>query len=209
MLRFGFELEGFYEIDGVVHPEREVSIPPKNYPTDGFPGLVELRTTGHHSLEDAYAGLVCENLSYPEVNYMRSEGVFTPKQRAELRRRWNNKSAWDIQNIYGKDPRALGNKVIASFQINISNRTSARYRNKDGVLFPDRFGLFDVPRIVKDLDAEFEKEIKAAKRQPGEYCVKDDTRLEYRSLPNSVFSFYPDEGRKLLTRLNKVFGTKE
>lgn len=194
--QFGFELEGFFEIDG------GVEIPPKDYPTDGFPGLVEFRSSGRKSINDAFAELVCLNLRHPGINFKLHEHVFTPKQRAELRRRHEQKTAWDIQNIYGRYPRPLGNRTIASLQINISNLLRASYTDKDGKFYSDNFGLFDIPKIIRALDEEFAEEIKEARRQPGEYAIKENLRLEYRSLPNFVFSFTnPDKARRFLNRI--------
>ena len=59
-------------------------------------------------------------------------------------------------------------------------------------------------KIVKSLDEEFEKEIRESNRQPGMYAIKDDIRLEYRSLPNSVFDI---DYQNLLERLRRVFYT--
>lgn len=195
MLKFGFELEGFFEdADGVC-------IPPKEYPTDGFPGLVELRTSGGKLLEDAYAELVCLNLKHPGVNFGRHGHVFSPKQKAELRRRQEQKTAWDIQNIYGRYPRPLGNRTIASLQISVSNLLRPAYTDDKGVKHSDSYGVFDVPKIIRALDDEFADEIKQARRQPGEYAIKNSLRLEYRSLPNFVCSFRVDEARSFLNRV--------
>ena len=197
MIKYGFELEGFYR-EGVT-----LAIPPKNYPTDGFPGLVEVKTisSSGDALERAFSSLMMSALEYSDVDFKCPVATFDGKQRSELRRRWSDKSAWDIQNIYGRAPRLLGNKTIASFQINISNLLREAYRDDKGVQHVNQWGLFDMPRIIRALDEEFKKEIKDAGRQPGEYCVKDSMRLEYRSLPNSVCTFEPEAIRSLLKRI--------
>lgn len=193
--KVGFELEGFFVQDGVV------SIPPKDYPTDGFPGLVELRNSDGDSLPVAYAKLLVESFKYPGVDFSKHEFTFTPQQRAELRRRHAYKEQWDIQNIYGKYPRALGNRTIASLQVNISNQTRASYTDDKGIYHPAVYSLFDLPKVVRNLDEEFEKEIKEARRQPGEYAVKGELRLEYRSLPNFVFEFDTAKAKAFLDRI--------
>lgn len=67
---------------------------------------------------------------------------------------------------------------------------------------PDFYGMLDVGSIVRRLDEEFEKEIKASNRQKGFYCLKDNnTRLEYRSLPSSVFKTSLLEIKELLSRI--------
>lgn len=197
MIRYGFELEGFY-----IGPKFEVELPPKSYPTDGFPGLVELRTYDGDTAENAYGKICALSVDTPGVDFKRSEYVFPREFRAEIRRRHSEKTAWDIQNLYGKAPRLLGNKTIASFQVNVSNELSSPRTDNDGKFFPARFGLLDVPRIVRAFDDVFKHEIKDSKRQPGEYCIKDN-RLEYRSLPNSVFSFDPAEAREFISKIKK------
>jgi hypothetical protein len=204
MYRYGFELEGFY------FSETGLSVPPKGFPTDGFPGLVELRTHGDHSLNDAYWKIFDEYVKYPELVYRcfnLTEAVFTPEQKRQIRKLPGyHKPEADIQNIYGKKPKALGNKTIASLQINISNKTRDSYSViTDGCIVnrPATFGLLDVGRIVKALDEEFKPEIKLSGRQAGEYCIKGD-RLEYRSLPNSVFAFSINESKRFLDRIRKA-----
>lgn len=198
MLKFGFELEGFFE------QSSGVAVPPERYPTDGFPGLVELRTTGGATLEECYASIIRQNLDTPGVNFALSSHVFSRDERGLLRRRQATKVGADIRNLYGCSPRLLGNKTIASFQLNVSNLLSASYTKSNGEFVSDRYGAIDVPRIVRSLDAAFAAEIKLAGRQPGEYAIKDDVRLEYRSLPNSVFPFDPNAARIFLLRLRNA-----
>lgn len=205
MYRYGFELEGFVfkEVNGELVP----TVPPKGYPTDGFPGLVELRTRGDNSLTDAYWEILNQYIKYTELinkSFWTYEVTFTPEQKRQIRKMPGyHKPQADIQNIYGKRPRALGNKTIASCQINISNKTSEEYKYiKDGHICtqPAKFGLLDVGRIVRALDKEFEKEIRSKNRQLGEYCIKGD-RLEYRSLPNVSFEFSLGGAKRFLDRI--------
>lgn len=202
-IKIGFELEGFFLAGGVV------CVPPKTYPTDGFPGLVEFRTSGGKSIDDAYGIIFGLNIQYPGVDFTLYEHVFTPKQRAELRRRHNEKTAWDIQNLYGRYPRPLGNRTIASLQINVSSLLMASYKDDKGVFHPDSYGVLDVPKIVRGFDDEFAAEIRQARRQPGEYAMKDDIRLEYRSLPNFVFPFDVSGARRFLERVKGVITGEE
>lgn len=199
MLVFGFELEGFYTLDG-----NKVTLPPLSYPTDGFPGLVELRTNGGHALDECYAEIMRLRLATPNVDFSKPSHVFSREERGAIRRRHSEKTAWDIRNLYGKAPRLLGNKTIASLQISVSNLLSKEYRCKDGVLYPAVYGLFDIPHIVRNLDREFKTEIKLSGRQPGEYAIKMDRRLEYRSLPNSAFPINPDYAPAFLERIRSA-----
>lgn len=210
--QYGFELEGFYR-----NPETaKIGIPPEKWPHDGMAGLVEIRTIGGHSLNGAWKELCSAfaEVDIATVDVQYSEHVFSPEERRELRKRVQQKVPADIQNIYGKKPRALGNKTIASFQINISNLEAEAYTIKakgkkdfDSYV-PDRFGLFDIPKVVKAFDEEFAQEILGAKRQPGEYCIKGN-RLEYRSLPNSVWSSQLDHQQTLMKRIEKVMKVAE
>lgn len=184
MFKFGFELEGFYTDKG------EIQLPPKHYSTDGFPGLCEIRTVGGGSLEDAYFSVLNSYRKTPfDLSF--SSGVFSPQQRRQIRQRENVKDGVDIQNIYGKEPRLIGNKTLASLQVNISYQTRNSFQkvSDKGIIHhePETYGLFDFVPIIRALDEEFEKEIKKANRQAGFYSIKDGCRVEYRSLPNTVF----------------------
>src|SRR3990167_4207405 len=204
--RYGFELEGFFTESN--HLGTRFLLPPVTYPTDGFPGLVELRTTGHNTLLQAFSELLKEwfDLADPDrVSFKISEHTFTAEQKRALRKRVpEQKNPADIRNIYGKKPRPLGNKTMASLQINISNIACASFTTKDGFYIPDRFALFDVGRVVKRLDQAFKDEILKSNRQMGEYAIKGD-RLEYRRLPNTVLpSGNPHEIKKFLDRVRKA-----
>lgn len=210
MYRYGFELEGFCIEQG------NIVLPPVGYPVDGFPGLVELRTVGGASLEEAFTGIVKElvgRINNALVFFNVNVGTFSPDQKRELRKRQGAvKSPADIRNIYGKKPKALSNKTIASLQINISDlRVKGWTQNVPHkgdetytkIIHSDIYGQLDVPRIVTALDKAFEKEIKDSGRQPGEYCIKGD-RLEYRSLPNFCFPGTYQEAKPFLDKIKKA-----
>lgn len=188
MIRYGFELEGFATLANVP------VIPPKEWPVDGFPGLVEIRTTGGKGLHSAYAqileGIIGLRQNSYSVDFRTCEWKFSGKEIAEMRRtRDFRKDYLDVKNIYGKEPRNLNGKTLASFQINISNVFSdehTRIVGSERVTYPTRYRQLDVYRIVKRLDQEFSSEIRQSKRQPGMYALKDECRLEYRSLPNFI-----------------------
>ena len=198
--KFGFELEGFYRTVG------EIQLPPPQYPVDGFPGLCEVRSSGGKSLEEAYFELLNEFRKYPFDKDTVST-VFAPDQKRKIRGRQNIKNAVDIQNIYGKEPKELGSKTLASFQICISNQLSGpSERVADNRLIREsaRYGIFDFVPVIRSLDKEFALEIKEANRQPGFYALKDNTRIEYRSLPNSLFETDLNKITTLLGRIQKA-----
>lgn len=198
-MKFGFELEAFY-----LNDMGRVTLPPTGYPVDGFPGLVEIRTVGGQGLDEAYFEVL--RMVGPKIDrlWFASGYTFTPEERRELRKREWRKEPWDIQNIYGKKPRALRDKTIASFQVNVSHEEAAAYTDKNGVYHRPIYGLLDVPRIVRALDKEFKHEIATSGRQQGEYCIKNNVRLEYRSLPNTVFKTDIVEIQTLLKRLHSA-----
>lgn len=189
-IKYGFELEGFY----VDNDTGEVTIPHYSLPADGFPGLVEFRTTGGLDLFEAYGSITAEiektKVQSHNVNTFIHEHKFTPEDMALLRKtRYFTKEIVDVQNVYGKKPRDNRGKTLASVQVNISNLS--RYaqlvgqgKDKDRWVIPDQYNLLDIPQIIRNLDKAFEKEIKESGRQPGMYAIKNGYRLEYRSLPN-------------------------
>lgn len=189
-MNWGFELEGFYLNHG------GVTVPPVDYPTDDFPGLVEVRSVGGGGLEKQYYDILNQVRKYP-ANYLLHEHTFSGKDLQKIRARHYEKGGVVISNVYGKHPKNAGRKTLASFQINISMPVGC----KDGVV---QYSLFDYVDIIRRLDREFEEEIKSAGRQPGFFSIKDRARLEYRSLPNFVFRTEPYHITSLLERIQKA-----
>lgn len=186
MFRYGFELEGFYK-----DAAGQVAIPPSGWPTDVFPGLVELRTSGGDTLEGAYGALLAAHLKKPFhvmlVDFDKFEHSFSAEQKRLMRKQGWHKEAVDVQNLYGKKPRNLRGKTLASLQINVSDVVREGYTDDKGVYHYTTYNQLDVARIVKGLDLAFKPMIASAGRQAGEYCIKGN-RLEYRSTPNNVFT---------------------
>lgn len=204
--RYGFELEAFYSSKSSMHAKAGIEIPPKEYPVDGFPGLVEIRTVNHDDLYTSYYQLLKHIANEVDIEKLifTPYHTFTAEEKRELRKRnAPPKKPVDIQNLYGKKPRSLGNKTIASFQINISNLTKYSFTDKNGVFHPEEFGLLDVGRIVRNLDKAFATQIKESGRQPGEYAIKG-CRLEYRSLPNSVAPINLEDIPEFLQSIKKA-----
>lgn len=206
---YGFEIEGF-DTDSSTHniiiPSNRINF----FDKDGFPGLVEVRTSGGNScIHQAGFELLKEMAKYPSVRFDICEHIFSGEEKNKLRREQTTKRSVEINNIYGKSPRLLGNKTIASFQINISNRLADTYRNKDGVMFPPTYGLLDINKIVRNLDKLFEVDIKNSKRQPGFYAIKDNgIRLEYRSLPNYTMADNMYMLYEMLTKIKNAVEAK-
>lgn len=201
MFKYGLELEGFFK-----DKDGNVLVPAEGMPTDGFPGLVEIQSAPTYDLYAAlgelYGKLRRLTDIYGEVDVDLHRHKFTREQMGILRTRYTFKEGLDIRNLYGKAPKRLNNWTIASAQINISNPVSEAYITKEGIHIPERYGLLDIPKIIKALDTEFAAEITRACRQPGEYCIKDNfVRLEYRSLPN--FAIDDNFVKRVLKALKK------
>ena len=186
--KFGFEIEGFY------FPEGGITLPPKGYPTDDFPGLVEARTIGGGDLREQIYLLHSVKDFLKDVSWTTYEHKFSPLEKAKIRARHYEKGGVVINNIYGKSPKDLGSRTLASFQINISLKTGKDKNDRDV------YGVFDFPDMIRAFDEEFKDEIKASGRQEGFYSIKENCRFEYRSLPNFVGVIDPVA---LVTRIKK------
>jgi hypothetical protein len=200
-VRFGFELEMFL---GCSETPNGVRIPSMKLPVDGFPGLVEFRSRGGTSLEEAWAQIaqLAIEHDFSDLDLNRTEARFTSQQISAMRKMGRfNKPVVHVRNVYGKRQRELRGLTMASCQINMSLLLSSEYKDDKGVVHAARYGLLPCEEIVRALDKEFSSNIKSASRQPGMYAIKDDIRLEYRSLPNKVFSFNPGSARSFLRRV--------
>lgn len=211
MLKFGFELEGFISgDDDEILPPHQIN---DQLPLDGFPGLVELRSTGGKELIGAYTDIINEyirlRLKYSNTHFDKWEHTYPGDELAWMRAHCDfTKQRVSVHNIYGHKTRNVGKKTLASLQINISNEITPAYEImvEDYVArkISPHYGLLDIPRIVRNLDKEFSSEIKASGRQPGMYAIKWGYRLEYRSLPNAAFVWELDKSGDFLERINKA-----
>lgn len=201
MYLFGFELEGF---EGGHSPLVPITLPKQDRSTDGFPGLIEIRTHKPTDLYSAYFDLLKQFTLNP-FNIHKTEHKFTPKERTILRRREGVKDPVFISNIYGKDPKDLGSRTLASFQINFSKQKTAAYTDNTGKQHSAVYEIFDYVPIIRKLDKLYSKHIKDAKRQEGFYSIKDGCRVEYRSLPNSAFQTHPQTAINWLKLIEECF----
>jgi hypothetical protein len=202
MFKYGFELEGFVGgEDNNVVIDLDTSLP-----RDGFPGLVEFRTTGGDDLIkqllDIERQIIETDMKKKNkghwFDFDRFKYKYSGEELSLLRKNLVfSKRVLDVRNIYGKNPRRNGNYTLASFQINISNQLTPEIFNReirDGKIVTTRdkatYGLLDIPTIIRNLDKTFKDDIHDSGRQPGMYSIKDTYRLEYRSLPNNVYTTY-------------------
>jgi len=89
------------------------------------------------------------------------------------------------RNLYGFEHH--GNRIseqTAGVHISFTDEGTVYQKENQPPIKYNR--MFDYVRIFKGLDKAFAQEIKDAKRKPGFYELKDDGRIEYRSLPANV-----------------------
>lgn len=90
------------------------------------------------------------------------------------------KGAIRWQNIYGiRLPSNRRGTMTAAIHVSFTNPTITE---RNGTVNK----MFDFVTLFRGLDIAFAEEIKTAGRKPGFYEIKDDGRIEYRSLPANV-----------------------
>jgi hypothetical protein len=188
-IKFGFELEAF-----VLKNEKPVLVP-CGLPYDECGWLVEIRSEPHHSVREAiHLLLACKERVERTAEKLGVSLSYTPL--LEIPRnlkvsaaRLHGKGLLRYQNLYGfqthKNPTKL---QTASLHISVTNQREFHHFNKAKEK-QDVFcysGFVDHAKLIVQLDRAFKAEISAAKRNPGFYEIKQDGRIEYRSLPNNV-----------------------
>ncbi len=204
-MNYGIELE-FFVLD-----KNDKVVPAYKATTDldGNPVIGEIKTDVFPNIVDAIFDL--EKKFYLQEEKLKAKGykiLVTPEvkvdddflkdlRKSKLYVDRKQLEVLDEQSIYKEGstgkllPRGL---YKASLQLNISENTEVKhtYRDKDNV--PQTFtksvsNVFDYYKIIKKLDTEFAEQIAETKRVKGIYAMKDGklgTRIEYRSLPNSI-----------------------
>lgn len=194
MLTFGLEKEYF-----VANSDGELTVVPQYMPHDDCGILAEARGNPCDSVVNAVYSLMAEEyrikkqakekykltlLEYPLMTVPRDLKIEASRE--------FEKSLTKYQNLYGYT-RHLHKQSQHTAGIHVSfvatkSRTefvqcTAKKQHAHSFTVPY---LIDYAQIVRYLDEAFKKEIKATKRRPGFYEIKDDGRFEYRSLPNNV-----------------------
>lgn len=203
MFHFGFELEGFEQ-----DSSGKINLPSKDRTTDGFPGLIEIRTKGGAGLQEAYFDLLRQYVMNP-FDTVTNRHKFTLEELRTLRKTGWHKEALTLSNLYNKAQKDLKGTTIASLQLNFSCVDHLSYVDRDGKTVPTKYKLFDFVPIIRELDSLFHQEIVGAGRQIGWYAVKDGYRVEYRSLPNSVFTTNDVMIKNLLGHIKTIFDKYE
>ena len=194
MLKWGLEKE-FFLLDQENKPQvinHEWSLP-----FDECGWLVESRSNPFHNIIDAVFSLKAEiykiEQTLAKVNESLKTTVLrlddTPVYKVDRKARVTaarsyGKPPIKYQNFYGHDHHKNAiTEATAGVHISVTNPNTIS--QKDGSIYT-YCSNFDWPQIFLTLDREFKEEIKAAKRQPGFYEMKQDGRVEYRSLPSNV-----------------------
>lgn len=192
MKTIGFELELFVTKNKIIISPGIMDLPHDN---NGM--LLELRGNPSKSIEEAYysifaklaelesklKGLVVDK----KANWIEKTPEILKTQREYIRKNGNTKDiSWE--NMYNLEP---GNKNITHFSagLHIHLKSEKEYSTrKDNVAFSHKYPeLFDFNKDFRSIENEFSKDIKKAERELGFYELKDDGRVEYRSLPASLF----------------------
>ena len=182
MFRIGLELEDF-----CVNKNNEVVLIPKgsNIPYDDCGWLIEYRSSPCKDIVEAVFSLRADE--YKNIETLKKfnvSGVRVPVMKPDkavriaARKRFT-KGLVKFNNIYGyqyhKNTLA---EAIASVHVSVTFDVEGKHGpiNK----------MWDFPDFIRYMDQKFAKEIAEAKRRPGFYEIKNDGRVEYRSLPNNV-----------------------
>lgn len=192
MISFGLEKEMFLMVIGESIP---MVIPRGDLPSDECGLLVEARGTPYPSITEAVFSLKSEEFRLTALadkqGWRLDDSPILPisrKLKVEASRSYD-KGVCSYRNLYGYEcHRNKLSEQTAGVHISFKNMVTFSYRKKDGgKYFEFKYCRnFDYVRYIIALDIAFKDEIKKAKRNPGFYELKNDGRIEYRSLPSNV-----------------------
>jgi hypothetical protein len=187
-MKYGLEKEFFL----CTTPGNEIVIPQIILPTlpiDGCGYLIEARGLPYDNIYEAVYSLNAEihrieDLLPSNVMLLDSPVEKLSKEFLFKISRKYVKGLTKYQNIYGySNHRIKNNERTAGVHISFTDTKS--YYGKDNQKFTYNQN-FDWLSIFKALDSYFSDEIKDAKRNKGFYELKEDGRIEYRSLPADI-----------------------
>ena len=182
-------LEREFLVANVGSPDRFIVVP-DGLPADECGLLAEARGQPFSSVEEAVFSLQAD--SYRLTKQFEAKGLVLvdlpigkiDKQARLQAARCYDKGRTKYENLYGYEAHrnAMTEQTAG---IHISFTSPQAYLNSNNERNSIN-AMFDWAKIFIGLDKEFATEIKAAKRNPGFYELKQDGRIEYRSLPNNV-----------------------
>lgn len=187
--KIGLEKEFF-----LVHDGRPMLIP-DGMPKDDCNLLVEARGNPYNDVVEAVYSLMADiervellNRKFAPIGSCArlTDAPFMPIDRSLALKalRQSGKGPIRYQNLYGYEDHFNPRNTMTA-GIHISFTYPHVYSTKEG-LNNSVNQLFDFPQLFRYLDNMFAVEIKAARRRPGFYEIKNDNRVEYRSLPANV-----------------------
>lgn len=189
MLKFGIELEAF-----LVDKDNKPVLVPQCLPQDDCGFLVEFRGKPSTSIRDAVASVIAERWMVEdriastreliEYGLLLSPTMVVGRDVRDAARRIHSKGVVRERNLYKyTHHRNKQTEATAGLHISFTNPCN---RHVGDNKFCEYNSMFDFPHLFRCLDEEFAETIKGAKRNPGFYELKDDGRVEYRSLPCTV-----------------------
>jgi hypothetical protein len=186
MIKYGFELEGFILRDG------KPCLVPVGIPMDECGWLVEIRGEPHYRPDLAMALLLAEKKAVESkiagFEILWEPLLEVPRDIKVAAARRSGKGILKYKNVYGYETHRNSTRLAtASLHVSVTNERTHCYTDKDNRERTFTYqGTVDHAKLIVGMDKAFAGEIKAAKRNPGFYELKDDGRIEYRSLPNNV-----------------------
>jgi hypothetical protein len=185
MKKYGVEVEYFVE-----DPKEGVQIIPNlnmSLATDEFPILGEVRSYTREQIYLAIADIewqlreIEEKLAKRELKLsLASSTNLTDVMYRNLMKIDFHKGGVKEENLYGKNKPTKLRLITAGTHIHFSDGTEVGKEEKRTL-----YVQLDIPKMVRQLDKKFCKEISEAHRQLGWYELKPHG-FEYRSLPNNI-----------------------
>jgi len=187
-MKYGLEQEFFI----TTNPGNELLIPhqiSKLLPIDSCGYLVEARGLPFDNIYEAVYSLKAEVHKIQDMLPSNVMLINSPVEKLSKDflfkiSRTYVKGITKYQNIYGYNNHKIKtNERTAGLHISFTDSVS--YYGKDNQKFYYNRN-FDWLSIFKSLDDYFSTEIKESKRNKGFYEIKEDGRIEYRSLPTNI-----------------------
>jgi hypothetical protein len=185
MKKFGFEFEEF-----ITNRDGELQLVPEGFPADSCGWLLEHRGEPHNDPFQAVGSVIAAREAtrrhlkkkHPDLFPQGALLPFTkvPRELKLQARRKFEKGLLKYENLYGKKPTTrdtagLHVSITEENTIYVPDKKLARYNS-----------MWDFPSFIRACDLRYKNDIKATKRVPGFYELKNDGRFEYRSLPITI-----------------------
>ena len=186
-LKFGLEKEFFC----LSTEAKTVTVVPKGMAADSCGWLAEARGNAFTNIVDAVFSLhadihkLVKEAEGKNVILVDTPLLKVPRDVRVAAARASAKGLISYENLYGyQNHKNTGLDATAGVHISFTNpSTVSRGEDHEDIEY---YKMFDWFKVFSGLDKAFKEEIKAAKRLPGFYELKNDGRIEYRSLPANV-----------------------